>query len=294
MAKLDHLDLEKVSNSESDVMKSAQAAANLFREFITSSYEGGFVRPLTSINQLAGIRTAPKKEEELHGGMKAAHRIGNATGEILDVVLLNKLAGGAVSKLARELPPESIAGAALLSHRATKAVLTSGAAGFVNGAFLTPVAEGEGSGRRLGNGIANGAAFAMLGGVRAGYAKTFGDGLAARVAGGALSGAAGGATESTLDPITHGKSPELRAVATSMASWALGNVVAGESMRSLSQGIRLSQISSESVPTTEELTASLKEAGKGVGTPKAAKSYYAPSSAEAYFLKKPPQLSSIK
>ena len=224
----------------------ASGASNVFSEFALAAYQSGVQRPVDSLKQLVGMEVAPvKADENLSGMMKVSNVVGSATGQILDFLILNKIASTAVGKVVSSAGKESLTAAVLAEGTVSRAATTSAAVGFVNGALLTPLQENESNFRRLGNGAIDAASFSALGSVSAKYAGKFGDNLLGRAGVAALSGIAGGATNSILDPISHGQAPEFSQVAETTFAWAAGGVIAGEGMRAVGKGLNLagSQIS---------------------------------------------------
>jgi hypothetical protein len=171
--------------------------------------------------------------------MKVSNFAGTATGEILDFLILNKLASAGVGKLVKAAGETSVVAKFLAEGSVSRAVTTSATVGFVNGAVLTPVQPGESSLRRLGNGLVDSASFAALGGAGARYAGKFGDNILGRAGVNAISGVAGGITNSLLEPLSHGRAPELAQVVENTAAWTIGGVVAGEAMNVGSNGLSL-------------------------------------------------------
>ncbi len=213
--------------------------ANLVSEFLASAYHSGIQRPLESIGQLAGVKVEiAKTDNNLSGLMKASHVAGSVTGQIFDFFVLNRICGSAINKLVTESGTSKLA--LLTESKFAQGAATAGAVGFVNGALLTPLQDGESSFRRLGNGIVDAGSFAMLGGVGAKYANTFGENLTGRLKLLALAGGAGGATDSVLDPISHGRAPQVKEAALNTASWMFGSMITGEGLRGISKGFSAS------------------------------------------------------
>jgi hypothetical protein len=227
---------------------SSQQATSIsvFSEFGHAVYQSGIERPLTSLKQMAEQMTgmqveSAKPEPELHGAMEVARLVGSATGQIVDFMLLNKFAHGALNKVAASAT--SAAGAeswtlkALTHNQVARATFTSGSVGFVNGAFLTPLNDGQSSARRLGNGLVDAGSFAMMGGLETWLSPAAGAGLVARFKTAAIAGAAGGATEAVLNPLSHGQLPDAESVVTQAAGWAAGGVIGGEALRGAGRGL---------------------------------------------------------
>jgi glycine/D-amino acid oxidase-like deaminating enzyme len=218
--------------------QSPTSVTNVLSEFVVSAYRGSVGRSIDSTKQIAGLQPkAEQPQEHLSGLMKASNIAGTATGEILDFLILNKLAASGAGKLVEAAGETSLAARVLAEGSVSRAITTSAAVGFVNGAVLTPLQNNESAFRRLGNGLVDAASFAALGGVGAKYAGKLGDGMLGRAGVNAISGIAGGATNSLLDPISHGRAPEASQVVENAAAWGLGGVVAGEAMRVGAKGL---------------------------------------------------------
>jgi glycine/D-amino acid oxidase-like deaminating enzyme len=219
-------------------LEGSTGAINVFSEFVVSAYRSGVERPVDSLKQIAGLEpNVEQPQEHLSGLMKVSNVVGTATGQILDFLVLNKLAASGAGKLVAAAGETSLAARVLAEGSVSRAITTSAAVGFVNGAVLTPLQDGESSFRRLGNGLVDSASFAALGGVGAKSVGTLGDNIFGRAGVNALSGVAGGVTNSLLDPISHGHMPELTKVVENTAAWGLGGVIAGEAMTVGAKGL---------------------------------------------------------
>jgi glycine/D-amino acid oxidase-like deaminating enzyme len=74
--------------------------SNIFSEYLFSAYQGAAGRPIDSLKEAAGLQVqSGKPAEQLSGMMKMSNIAGTATGEILDFLLLNKIASAGVGKL---------------------------------------------------------------------------------------------------------------------------------------------------------------------------------------------------
>ena len=217
----------------------ADGCTNVFSEFVASAYQSAIQRPVDSIKQLAGVKVEQAPEVQLTGAMKVSNVVGSATGQILDFLVLNKIAGRAIKGAVTASGEASAAARVLAEGTLTRAAATSGTVGFVNGALLTPVQDNEGLSRRMANGLVDAGSFATMGVTGAKFAGSFGDTLLGRAKLSALSGVAGGAVNSVLDPASHGRLPDLKEAAVNTASWAVGSVIAGEALRTAGQGLDL-------------------------------------------------------
>jgi hypothetical protein len=236
--------IPKVGEYPAKTSSQPVASDNVFSEFGHAVYQSGIERPLNSLKQLVGMQVeSAKPEPELHGAMEVAQVVGSATGQIVDFMLLSKFADGALNmnkvaaSAAHAAGAESATLKALTHNQVARATFTSASVGFVNGAFLTPLNDGESGYRRLGNGLVDAGSFAMMGGLRAGLAPGFGEGLVGRITTRATAGAVGGATEAVLNPLTHGQLPDAESVGTNALSWAAGSVIGGEALRGAGKGL---------------------------------------------------------
>jgi hypothetical protein len=233
--------IPKVGEHPEKTSSQPAASGNVFSEFGYAAYQSGIERPLNSLKQMVGMQVeSTKPEPELHGAMEAARVVGSATGQIVDFMLLSKFAHGALNKVAAgTVGAESATLKALAHNQVARATFTSASVGFVNGAFLTPLNNGESSARRLGNGLVDAGSFAMMGGLRAGLVPAYGEGLVGRLKAGSIAGLWGGATEAVLSPLSHGQLPDAESVSTHALAWAAGSVIGGEALRGVGKGLNV-------------------------------------------------------
>ena len=174
---------------------------NIFSEFATAAYFSGVERPLESIGQLLGVQMSPPPDDShLTGIMKTSQIAGSVTGQIVDFLILSRITGGSINKIAAAAGEASLVCRTLAVGSIARATTTAATTGFLNGALLSPLQVGEGSFRRLENGLANAGSLALMGALNAKYASKFGDGFIGRVGLSTLSGGAGRRAAGLGDP----------------------------------------------------------------------------------------------
>jgi len=230
--------------------KNTSSNPNVFTEFASSVWRSGVQRPVESLGQIVGLKTDDvQTDDHLNGLAKVANIAGNATGQLLDMGIVQ-------IGLGKLLGVGKVAGAAATVEGITaKSLALNGATGLIYGGLLTPVQQGESQWSRLGNATVDAGTFAALGaassklssamgdGWLTGRAANLGDGAAAkaaRIAAGVGdraivslgSGAVAGLTNVQLEAWTHGKvTADASDYATNAFGWAVGNAVLGEATR---------------------------------------------------------------
>ena len=227
--------------------KNASGNANALSEFAGSVWRSGIQSPVESLGQIVGLKTDQvQTDDHLTGLARVANIAGNATGQLLDMGLvqvgLGKFIG--VGKVA-----SAVEGLTL------KSLALNGATGLIYGGLLTPVSPGESQWRRLGNATVDAGTFTALGAASSKLTSAMGDGWlsgrAGNLSAGATakvaqtaagvgdraivslgSGAIAGLANVQLDAWTHGKvTANATDYATNAVGWAVGNAVLGEATR---------------------------------------------------------------
>ena len=215
--------LESAPSQHRHIETQASGSSNVFSEFFVSLYESGIKTPVRSLKQLVGVDSKSDGHEErpaLHGSMKVAEALGDATGQFLDLAILSKCSG----RLLQGAHVEKVIGDGALNRS-----LSAAAAGLVHGGLLTPVdqEQHEGFMRRVANGVVEGVAFGTVGGTGARLEGRFGNTFMGRAKANVISGAAGGAVDGIMNPLTHGVAPTVEGVLSNAGSWAVGNAAIG-------------------------------------------------------------------
>lgn len=223
----------------------------LVTEFFYSAFDAAVVNKVRGVTQLFGADVSVPKEPHRNGMSQVAHLAGTSAGEILDFVILSKVAGAGAKRLSTQFAGRSYL-AAKLESEVTLHTLSSASVGLVNGAFLTPTGPNETPWRRLGNGVTEAATFGTLGGISACESKALSGPFISRIQSNFVSGAAAGVVHAQVDALTRGRIASLNDTADSAAGWAVGNVVLSEGLHSAGKGwafLRELTSSRKQVPT---------------------------------------------
>ena len=207
--------------------------SNVISEFISGVWQGSVTNKVNGVTQLFGA-DVKKHEVNRSTANQIAHTAGEVTGDLIDFVIMAKLGGKALAKYAPQIAQTGRVGEYIAYSPVGRNIAVGGGVGLVNGAILTPTAEGESGFSRIGRGVTDAATFATLGGVAAKLAPMAeGAGWAGRMKMNAYSGAAAGAVNSEVDGLMHGRQVGLGEMALNTAGWTIGNVAFGEALHGL-------------------------------------------------------------
>lgn len=214
-----------------------EAPANPLVEYAQSVWHAAVTKKAQGVGQLFGADVnIPKEEPRREGINQIAHIAGEATGEIIDFVIMTKLAGRLLNKVPGMLGSSKV-GTVLAESAVARNAANGGIVGFVNGSILTPTREGESGWNRLGHGVVEAGTFATLGGVATKYSEALTRGFLSRVKANAVAGGAAGFVNSNLDAWTHGKLASVEGTLMNTAGWAVGNIAFGEGAHVFGKGM---------------------------------------------------------
>lgn len=202
----------------------------LMGQFFHAAYKSAVQKPAESLAQLAGAKVSVEQPSDtnLTGMARVADIAGSSAGQILDFVVLQKICGSAITRVAANAGEKSALAATLAENSLGWHVASSGTMGFAYGSLFTPVEEGKSQWTRLGQGLVDAGTFMTLGGVSAKLGTSLSTSLTERLTGNMLAGGAAGIVNTNLDALNHGKKASLSDTAQGAIGWAVGNVAFGE------------------------------------------------------------------
>ena len=207
-------------------------------EFGRSAWDSAVTKKVDGVRQLFGADISRQEEPQREGMQQLAHVAGSATGEILDFVILSKLAGKGIGVMTSRFAGRSAAMSFLAESAVARNAVNGALVGLANGGLLTPTKEGESGFQRIGNGLVEAGTFATLGGMSSKYADALSQGFLSRVKANAVSGGSAGLVHSQLDAWTHGRTAGVDETLMNTAGWALGNVAFGEGAHWFGKGLQ--------------------------------------------------------
>lgn len=241
------MSISEIARSALEKTPEPASPSNVLSAFACSAWESGVQRPVQSLGQVAGYKLPEKAQlQPKEGVLGFASKAGEVAGQIADLYLLSKGAGGMLG-LSRSVDVNGT-GKGLYA----RALAANGVTGVVYGGLLTPVEDGKSQWSRLGNAAVYGGTFVSLtaatfklqamtgGGILSKSTAGLSDSVAgqtAKIAAGVGdraivnlgAGASAGLVEAQLTAWTQGKAMANPSdYVNSAASWAIGNAVFGE------------------------------------------------------------------
>jgi hypothetical protein len=207
-------------------------------EFGRSAWDSAVTKKVNGVRQLFGAEISTNPEPQREGMQQLAHVAGSAAGDILDFVILSKLAGKGIGAITSRFAGRSAAMSFLAESAVARNAANGALVGFANGSILTPTKEGESGFQRLGNGLTEAGTFATLGGMSSKYADALSQGFLSRVRANAVSGGTAGLVHSQLHAWTHGRTAGVEETLMNTAGWAVGNVAFGEGAHWFGKGLQ--------------------------------------------------------